>query len=892
VIARARRTMPGMAVKALPTGTVTFLFTDIEGSTNLARSLGERWRGVLEAHHAVLRSAIGAAGAGYMRTEGDAFFAVFSSARAAVAACIDAQRKLERHHWPSAGRVRVRMGMHTGEGRLAADDYAGLDVHRAARISAAGHGGQVLLSAATAAVVADALPSGVSLRDLGAHRLKDFDEPQHIHQLVIEGLPSDFPGIRSLEVPNNLPVRLTSFVGRDREVAQVAALLESARLVTLTGPGGTGKTRLALRAATEILEHFRDGVFFVDLAPITDAALVPSGILAAVGSRGGSGPRSELERLQVELRDRELLLILDNFEHVIDAAAAVAAILAAAPRVSVLVTSRSPLRLQGERELAVTPLALPGADARISADSVDTFEAVRLFIDRAQSVHPELAIDQANAATIVEICRRLDGLPLAIELAASRLRVLSLSALLDRLDRALPTLAAGPRDLPDRQRTLRDTIDWSYRLLPRPVADLFGRLCVFAGGFILAAGDTVCRPDDELGVSLLDGVEALLEASLIRRVDATAMPDRFELLQTIREFGLERLEHDAHVAEVKRRHARYFLEVAEALEPGFRGPELPRQMGTLHVEHDNLRAALRWALQGDEGDVALRLSAALWRFWHLHGDLASGRWSAEQALALPSAASPSRSRAKALLAAGSLAYWQLDKRAMSVWYGEALAIFEELKDEPGIAQARYYTAFGLGVRGWVEEAIEMLRSAKAAFEDIGDRRGLADSLFGLAVMFRLRGDLEMTRATGEEALAIHRELGDLFGLIGSLYVVGRAAAELDDPETARALFMETLAIEEAFGERTGIALSLDNLADLEIDEGDAVRAMRLAGASEAIKEGVGGQAPPDLITLPDPRVRARGRLSDAEIEAAWQDGRRLSLEEVLGYARERPLGVS
>jgi tetratricopeptide (TPR) repeat protein len=309
-------------------------------------------------------------------------------------------------------------------------------------------------------------------------------------------------------------------------------------------------------------------------------------------------------------------------------------------------------------------------------------------------------------------------------------------------------------------------------------------------------------------------------------------------------------------------------------------------MGTLHVEHDNLRAALTWALQADQGEFALRLVSALWRFWHLHGDLASGRRWVEQALALPSAAARSRIRGKALLAAGSLAYWQLDKPAMSAWYEDALAIFEELVDEAGIAEATYDAAFGLGIRGRLEEAIGMLRGSKALFEKFGDRRAVADSLFGLAVMYRLRGDVELARETGEEALSIHREAGDLFGLIGSLYVVGRAAAQLGDMDTARARFMETLAIEEAFGERTGLALSLDNLADMEIAQGNAVQAMRLAGASEAIKEGVGGQAPPDLITLPDPRVRARPLLSEEEIRWAWEEGRAMSLEEAMAYARE------
>jgi predicted ATPase/class 3 adenylate cyclase len=870
----------------LPSGTLTFLFTDIEGSTNLARTLGDRWPDVLDEHHDILRTAIRSHGGIDINTEGDAFFAVFTSAVDAIAACADAQRGLADREWPAGGQVRVRMGLHTGEGRLGGEDYVGPDVHRAARIAAAGPGGPVLVSETTRSLTVDKLPDGLTLRDLGAHRLKDFDEPQHVYQLVVAGLPYEFPAIRSLEIPSNLPVRLTTFVGRERELAEITRLLDSARLVTLTGPGGTGKTRLALTVASGVLDRFRDGVFFVDLAPITDPALVPSAILTTVGPRGGAGPRSELERLQIELRDRKILLVLDNFEQVIRAAPAVGVILAAAQGVRVLATSRAPLRVEGEREVRVAPLDLPGGAALASPRDLYQFEAVAMFVERAKAIDPEFAIDASNAGVIVEICRRLDGLPLAIELAASRLRVLSPSAMLERLDRALPLLSGGPRDLPDRQRTLRDAIEWSYRLLPPAVASLFGRLCVFAGGFTIAAAESVCDPDGALEIEVLEGIEALLDASLVRRSEAMGGPDRFELLQTIREYGIERLQRGGEAEEVERRHAYHFLELAEASEPGLRGPDLERLLGTLHVEHDNLRGALTWALRADQGDVALRLASALWRFWHLHGDLASGRRWMEQALALPSATARSRIRAKALLAAGSLAYWQLDKPAMSAWYEDALAMFEDLEDEAGIAEARYDSAFGLGILGRREEAIEMLRASKALFEKLGDRRAVADSLFGLAVMYRLRGDIELARETGEEALSIHREAGDVFGLIGSLYVVGSAAAKLGDLDTARARFMETLAIEEAFGERTGLALSLDNLADLEITEGNAVRAMRLAGASEAIKEGVGGQAPPDLITLPNPRVRARPLLSEEEIRGAWEEGRAMSLEEAIAYARD------
>jgi class 3 adenylate cyclase len=474
----------------LPTGTVTFLFTDIEGSTNLARTLGSGWTQVLQEHNEILRQAIRDRGGIDLRTQGDALFAVFSSALDAATAAATAQRQLALHPWPSDGPVRVRMGMHTGEGRPGGDDYVGLDVHRAARIAAAGHGGQVLLSETTAALVAEALPDGMSLLDLGLHRLKDFDQPDRIHQLTITGLPTAFPPLKTLETPTNLPAELTSFVGREHQLGEVERLLESARLVTLTGPGGSGKTRLALRAASALLDRFLDGVFFVDLAAITEPHLVPSVIASALGT-GERGWLPTLETLKIELRHRTMLLVLDNFEQVMGASGAVADLLTAAPAMRFLVTSRGPLRVRGEQEFPVPPLDLPDPLRPPGPDDLARYEAPALFVERATAIDPGFSVTRENASAVVEICRRLDGLPLAIELAASRLRLMSPAGMLERLDRALPLLAGGSRDLPARQRTLRAAIGWSYDLLSPEMGALFRRVCVFAGGFH-PGGPRVC----------------------------------------------------------------------------------------------------------------------------------------------------------------------------------------------------------------------------------------------------------------------------------------------------------------------------------------------------------------------------------------------------------------
>ncbi len=559
----------------LPTGTVTFLFTDIEGSTRLLRELGEDYGALQDEHARIIRAAVASEGGVEVRTIGDAFFVVFPTAAAALRAAAAAQRALAPTAWRGGQTLRVRMGLHTGEGELGGDDYLGVDVNRTARIAAAGHGGQVLLSEATRVLGTNDLPEGVTVRDLGPHRLKDFAEPQAIHQLVIDGLPADFPPLRTLDVPTNLPPDLTSFVGRADELLAVEQALEASRLVTLTGPGGSGKTRLALRAAADLAEHFPGGVFFVDLSAITEARLVPDAIAEAVGT-GEQGPRSVLETLGLELRDRTMLLVLDNLEQVLDAAPWIGTLLATLPKLRVLATSRGPLRIRGEHELPIPPLGLPAAGAPIGPEDAQGFEAVRLFLDRATAIDPGFTLTPQNAPAVVEICRRLDGLPLAIELAASRLRILAPEAMLERLDRALPWLGGTSRDLPARQRTLRGAIGWSYDLLSESVATLFRRLCVFAGGCSLDAATAVGDPEGELEVDPLDGVEALLDGGLLRRRTTPGGEIRFDTLQTVREFGLERLAEAGEGPAIRDRHAAYLLASAEAAEPDSRGPELPR----------------------------------------------------------------------------------------------------------------------------------------------------------------------------------------------------------------------------------------------------------------------------------------------------------------------------
>jgi predicted ATPase/class 3 adenylate cyclase len=596
-----------------PTGTVTFLFTDIEGSTDLARRLGNGWPGVLGEHHEIVRRAIGDHDGVEVLNEGDAFFAVFGLAADAVAATADAQRALAVHEWPPDGAVRVRMGLHTGEGRLAGGAYVGLDVHQAARIAAVGHGSQVLVSEATRTLAADRLPSGVTFRDLGEHQLRSFPVPQPIHQLVIDGLAADFPPLETLGARANLPIPLSSFVGRGREVHELRELIGATRLLTLTGPGGTGKTRLALRLAGELTEEFRDGVFFVDLSAITDVALVASAIAQAVGVPE-QAERPRLETLAAYLAERSSLLLLDNFEQVLSAAPAVEHLLTSAPGLRVVCTSREPLHLPGERQYPVPPLDVPDlARPREPAD-VASIESVSLFVSRARAVRPDFSLTADNALSIAEICTRLDGLPLAIELAASQAKVLGLRSILARLQAHLPALTSPTMTVPSRQRTLHHAIEWSYDLLAEHERAFFAGLSVFSGGGTLEAAGAVVNPSAQFGVDTLGVLASLVDKSLVRVTEMELDEPRFMMLETIRGFAAAcRAEHDPQ-GILQRRHAEYFLAVAEEVEPHLESTEQAAWLDACERDHDNFRAALRWAIDAGETEIGQRIAVALWRF--------------------------------------------------------------------------------------------------------------------------------------------------------------------------------------------------------------------------------------------------------------------------------------
>ncbi len=861
--------VPAGADLPFPTGSVTFLFTDIEGSTRLVQELGPTGYGdILEIHRGLLREAIEANGGREVGTEGDSFFVVFVDPADALKATADAQRKLAAATWPhGVGELRVRMGVHTGDGTLAAGTYVGAAVNRAARIAAVAHGGQVVLSSVTRQLTEATLPDGTRLRDLGEHRLKDLAEPERIAQLIIAGLAADFPPLRSLEaIPNNLPVQLTSFVGREEDVVAVADLLRTARLVTVTGPGGTGKTRLSLQVAADIADRFADGVWFVPLAPISDPSLVGSTIAAAIGLRtAGALPVRDL--LIERLRDEEALIVLDNVEQVVESAPLVADLLREAPRLRILATSRIVLRLSGEHEV---PL-----------DALGEAEGVRLFVERARAVRPDFTLTDDNGSIVAEIVVLLDGLPLAIELAAARSRLLTPQAMLSRLDRRLDLLAADMRDLPARQRTIRGAIDWSYDLLDLELRQLFARLSVFVGGATIDDIEAVLGGIDPAESDVLTGLEALVEHSLIRRVPSG--PDiRFLMLHTIREYALERLAEGGEERSVRDRHAVHFLSVAEDAAPKLTGPDQLVWLDRLEAERDNFRAAIAHALGASNASLALRLCTALWRYWQTRGQLFEGMGRMREALALPTTDEQAPERLAALDAAGGLAWWLGDYPTCRDFYGQALEGRLAEGDDRMIAQAYYNLAFPLVFIGEPEKATEYATQAQERYALLGDQDGVARCSWALGIFAVTLGDLEAARRETDLAVEHFRGADLPFDLGWALYGRGQVAFRLDDIDVAERMWMDALRIFHDVRDVAGMAMLLDPLAGVAVRKGDRDRGARLAGAAARLERTSGtGLIPSNRAVRGDDPTLLR---DDPATGAAWREGEAMTTEDAVAFA--------
>jgi predicted ATPase/class 3 adenylate cyclase len=873
----------------LPTGTVTFLFSDIEGSTRLARSLGDGWSGVLTEHRALLREAFALHGGVEVSTEGDSFFVAFPTAVGAVSAAAAAQRALAAHAWPADAELRVRMGMHTTGGATIADGtYAGVDVHRAARIMSAGHGGQILVSAATRALVEQALPDDVRLLDLGEHRLKDLPEPEALAQVCVNGLPTEFPALRSLDAARtNLPPQATTFIGREEDVARVRELLRSNRLVTLTGPGGTGKTRLSLRVAGDEMDAFPDGVFFVGLAPIRESELVLPSIVKAVGV-ADPGPQP-IQRLAEHLAGKRVLLVLDNLEQVVEAATDIAELLKRATGLAVLATSRSALRVYGEQEYPVPPLPMPDPREVPADRSITRYAAPALFLERARRVKPDFEITDENAPAVAEICWRLDGLPLAIELAAARIRILSPQAMVERLSRRLDLGSGGSRDLPARQQTLRGAIAWSYDILDEEERRFFSAFSVFSQGADFEAVEAVLGGH---AGDVIDALGALVDKSLLRQEELPDGTPRFRMLETIREFAEERLaERTEDHQALRRAHAEHFLRRAEDIAMRLFTDDQKAVLDRAEQEHDNLRAALTWATASGEATVAMRLVTASWRMWQMRGFLAEGEERARRVLGMPGLDQHPVELAAALEAAGGLAYWQGEMEVAEERYERALAIQREIGDDAAVANAIYNLTMAFGRTEelpitFPAERTAVAQEALSIYRRLGDRRGEGNVLWAMLDLEVLQLHSDAALEIGEECLRIFSEIGDRFMLAWTEYMLGLNDTLRAERGSARERFLQALESFRAAADVSAYGLVLDGLAALSFAGGDRVYAMRLAGGADAIQQRGGAHLA--RLNRQWAGFYPERLLADPELAAAWDEGRAMELDELLDLAVAGP----
>ena len=773
----------------LPSGTVTFLFTDIEGSTRLWEKHPEAMQATLARHDRLLRETIEAHGGYIFKTVGDAFCATYGTAPAALAASLAIQRLLQAENWGETP-IRVRAVLHTGSTQERDGDYFGPTLNRAARLLSAGHGGQTLLSAATQELVRDHLTPDVCLHDLGKCRLKDLDRAENIFQLVVSDLPAGFPPLKTLEYfPNNLPLQLTSFIGREKETAEVKQLLGAARLLTLTGPGGTGKTRLSLQVAADVLDHFSDGVWLVEFAPIADPALVPQSVATVLSVREEQGTPL-IKTLADYLRAKSLLLILDNCEHLIEGAAQLAeTLLRACSTLQILASSRELLGIDGETSYQVPSLSVPelptSSAPQAEMQNLAQYEAVRLFIDRAVAVRAEFYVTNANAPALAQVCHRLDGIPLAIELAAARIRVMSVEQIAARLDDRFRLLTGGSRTALPRQQTLRALIDWSYDLLTETEQVLLRRLAVFMGGWTLEAAEIVC--DDQNTVTsadVLDVLTRLVNKSLVTGDEQNGKM-RYHILETIRHYALDKLLESGEGMQVRSRHLDFFLQFATEAEQKLRGPEQNDWIERLEIEHDNLRSALDWSMKEGRVEQGMQLAAAMIGFWHIR-------------------------------------YW-----------GEGIEIMRNLLTRSDVlpktlARARVLFGFGFlgewGTKSERELAQEYLKESIDISRALG---AIGKSTLALALGWKSRymseDDPSTAQSLVEECLVVAQSHGDAWLIAFALYVSGTLFASQLNHANAAIRLEESFRLFETVGDRRWSAIVSSAIAHEEIRQGDFAR---------------------------------------------------------------------
>jgi predicted ATPase/class 3 adenylate cyclase len=916
----------------LPTGTVTFLFTDIEGSTRLLQQLGPAYADLLAQHHAVLRAAIQAWHGTEVDSQGDAFFAAFGRASEALRAVAEMQRSLAGLVWSGGAVVKVRMALHTGEAALTEVGYIGLDVHRAARICSVGHGGQVLLSASTQALVALDLPQGVALRSLGEYRLKDLQKPEQIYQLVIPGLPSEFPALKSLDLrPNNLPVLLTSFIGREGEIVAVRQALGKERLVTLIGAGGSGKTRLALQVSAEVLEDFPEGIWFVDLAALSDPVFVPQVVATVLKLHEESG-RTIQESLVEHLRAQRVLLILDNCEHLVQACARLAeSMLQSCPSLKVLATSREALEIPGEHLLVVPTLSLPKTELlkenrMKNLPIIRCSEAVRLFEERAASVQPGFRLTEENALAAAQICQHLDGIPLAIELAAARIRMLSPAQILARLDDRFHFLTGGSRTALLRQQTLQALVEWSHDLLSNSEKVLFRRLSVFVGGWTLEAAESICEGGELARSTILDLLCHLADKSLVL-AEPAGESMRYRMLETIRQFAQARLQAAGEQGDLQRRHLDTFSRFVQESQKGLTGQEPSPWLKMLDAEKDNLYTALTWAIQsGEDGNItAQEMTGGLWMWWTGRGALSEGRQWLQKAL--EGSQKPLGARAKALAGLAIMVWMQGDLAETSQFLAESLSILRALEplDKPVLAhavhiqghtaldQANYSEAeqafqesldlyqelddpywvgtliSDLGMvayhQGDYASARKYQEQSLALFKDLGNNEITSQTLHRLGEIARLEGDYTRAEECYETCLHIYQEMGMKLQIASNLHKLGYVAQYHGDFPKARKRFSESLSIQREAGNKQGIAECLAGLAGLAAVTEQPMRAIRLYAAAQAVLEASNiPLAPADLVEWQRDHARACAQLEQAACDQAREEGQKMGMEQAIEYA--------
>ena len=864
-------------------GIVTFLFTDIEGSTRLWEQERERMSAALASHDVLVRAAVDGNHGVVVKMVGDGLYAAFSDPLDAVNTTLAIQAALNDANATNGVVLRVRCGLHAGAAERRDSDFFGPSVNRAARIMNAAHGGQILLSKVVVDWVTDRLPLDASVRDLGFVRLRDLAGAEHLYQLVHPGLRQDFPALRSLETtPNNLPQQVTSFVGREEDIAKVRQLLLTARLLTLLGQGGIGKTRLALQSAADILDAFRDGAWLVELASLTDPGLVPQLVAQVLGVREATGVPL-IATLAAHLKSRQLLLILDNCEHLVTECAELAAkLLGAAPDLRIVATSREPLRITGEHIYSLLPLALPDSTMRLNAGLATTSPAVELFVDRARQQQPGFELNERNVAAVVEICRRLDGIPLALELAAARVRALTVEAIAKRLDDRFRLLTGGARTALQRQQTLRATIDWSFELLSDAERVVFARLAVFAGGWTIEAAEAVGAGAPIPETAVLDLLAGLTDKSLVV-CESNDSAQRYSMLETIREYAAEKLAETAEREVIRDRHLDFYLVLADKANKKLVRGTFTKGIEEIERERENLLAAQAWCnFDEKRASRGLRLVFDLQGYWDQRAQYGAGLRLATLALNHAGAGAPTLERGQALLAASHLAYRMGDYDQARDHAAEGVMILRNQGPRPLFADALIRLAHALIALEDVQTAQGHLEERLALVRAIGDERRIASTLNGLAELHRLNNKLELAAPLYEEALALARVKCDPPTLAVCQLNAALVSVLRGDPVRAHRLLREALSLVEEPVFKHVVGIALDVAFALAAARGEWTVGARLLGASEAQQMEMGHpRDPADAASVVPYAVRTREALGETIFSAAYAAGRALSYDDAL-----------